>query len=96
MEDFKDKCPGCHKNEKASWCKVRLCAIENNYSSCADCKMFGNIMERGKFNNFFSKMFKVLFKSDRNAFIQTTKAKGCDEFAINMAANKAMTLKVKN
>lgn len=92
---LKEKCPGCHKNEKASWCKVRLCAIQNNYSSCADCKMFSDIMGCGKFNNFFSKMFKVLFKSDRNACIQMIKSKGYDEFAKDMTTNKTMTLKTK-
>ena len=92
---LKEKCPGCHSNEKATWCKVRLCAIQNNYSSCADCKMYGNIMECGKFNNFFSKMFKIIFKSDRAACVQLIKDKGYDEFAREMAANKEMTLKVK-
>jgi hypothetical protein len=57
--------------------------------------MFGDVMECAKFNNFFSKMFKVLFKSDRNACIQTIKTKGYDEFAKDMAANKTMTLKAK-
>ena len=37
---LKDRCPGCHDHEKASWCKVRICCLEAGYSSCADCTEF--------------------------------------------------------
>ena len=39
-----EKCPGCHLNARASWCKVRKCAMENNFYSCADCRLYSNIM----------------------------------------------------
>ena len=26
---LKERCPGCHDNEKATWCKVRTCCLEN-------------------------------------------------------------------
>ena len=25
----KDRCPGCHENEKAAWCRVRTCCRES-------------------------------------------------------------------
>ena len=37
---LKDKCPGCHENQKAGWCKVRVCCVDNHYASCADCEQF--------------------------------------------------------
>jgi len=35
---LRETCPGCHQNEKAEWCKVRVCCIDNQYLSCADCE----------------------------------------------------------
>ncbi len=64
---LKGKCPGCHENEKASWCKVRSCCISNGFATCADCKEFPDPNECKKFNNFISKLFGLIFRSDRPA-----------------------------
>ena len=32
------KCPGCHENKKASWCKIRKCCMEKGFHSCAECE----------------------------------------------------------
>ena len=64
-----NKCLGCSKNEKASWCKIRSCCIENKYSSCADCKEFNTPDECKKFNNLMAKLFSVLFNSNRSKCI---------------------------
>lgn len=90
---LKGNCPGCEKNEKASWCAVRSCCLENEYASCAECKNFTNRMECKKFNNFMSKIFGFVFNSDRNACIQMIKEKGYDGFAVFMAENRIMSLK---
>ena len=37
---LKEKCPGCHQNEKATWCEVRYCCVEHKYSTCAECSVF--------------------------------------------------------
>jgi len=29
-----DKCPGCRKNKKAAWCKIRTCCSDNNDHTC--------------------------------------------------------------
>jgi hypothetical protein len=88
-----DKCPGCQKNEKATWCKLRTCCIEHNFSSCADCKTFSDPTECKKFNNFFSKIFAFLFKSDRKACIQRIKEVGTDKFSEEMTEIKSHTIK---
>ena len=31
------KCPGCKRNEKATWCKIRSCCQENKFNTCAEC-----------------------------------------------------------
>lgn len=81
----KGKCPGCHENSKASWCSIRTCCMEHGYKSCADCTEFSNPMDCKKFNNFFSKLFALLFRSDRAACIAAIKEKGYEGFATFMA-----------
>ena len=78
-------CPGCHENNKASWCKVRSCNLEHGFNSCADCKEFTDPMECKKFNNFISKIFAFIFKSDRAACIAKIRESGYEEFAQFMA-----------
>jgi hypothetical protein len=86
-------CPGCHENEKATWCKVRYCSIEHGYASCADCTEFSNPMDCKKFNNFFSKLFALVFKSDRAACISKIKVSGYDGYAAFMASNNLQSMK---
>ena len=85
------KCPGCRKNVKASWCKIRICCADNNYNTCADCKM--NLRECKKFNNFFSKLFALIFKSDREGCIHRIREIGEDEYAKEMSEKRMMTMK---
>jgi hypothetical protein len=87
------KCPGCAENAKASWCKVRSCCIENNYASCADCKDFKDVMQCKKYNNFMSKVFGFIFRSDRAACISLIKEKGYDGFAAYMSEKGLQTIK---
>ena len=88
------KCPGCKDNIKASWCKVRQCNIENNFRSCADCTSV-ELMSCKKYNNFISKIFGVVFNSDRAACIGMIKTKGYSDFAVEMAGTKRQTIKRK-
>lgn len=91
----KGKCPGCQQNAKATWCKVRSCNMEHGYSSCADCKEFVNPMDCKKFNNPVSKIFALVFRSDRAASIQLLKEKGYDGYAAYMTGNKLQVIKRK-
>lgn len=88
------KCPGCHENTKASWCKIRQCNIENHLNSCADCKSI-DLLECKKYNNFFSKVIGFILKSDRPACISRIKDIGYEQFANEMAENKTQTIKKK-
>jgi hypothetical protein len=90
---LKGKCPGCAKNEKASWCKVRSCCSANTYASCADCTLVPDLMDCGKFNNFISKIFAVVMRSNRPACIRAIKRDGREAFARDMAGKKIMTIK---
>jgi hypothetical protein len=88
-----DACPGCHANEKAKWCKVRSCCIDNHYSSCAGCKEFPTPNECKKFNNFISKIFGFIFRSDRAACIQQIRVLGIKAYADMMSASKLQSIK---
>lgn len=90
-----DKCPGCAQNGKASWCKVRSCCLENKQASCAECRTFTDINQCRYFNNFFSRLFGLIFRSDRRACIALIKEKGGDAFAAHMAENKLQSIKRK-
>jgi hypothetical protein len=90
------KCPGCAKNEKATWCKIRSCTLENSYSSCADCKQYGDPMDCKKFNNVMSKIFAILFKSNRAACINQIRAKGIENHAAIMAQSGYQSIKLKS
>ncbi len=90
---LKEKCPGCKKNTKASWCKVRACCIENSYLSCADCNLYPSTVDCKRANNIISKIFSVIFGSDRPACVRMIKEKGYHEFAKYMADNKLQSIK---
>ena len=87
------KCPGCHENEKAGWCKVRICCIENNYRSCADCREYPNVQDCKKYNNFMAKLFGLIFRSDRKACIDKIKMDGYERFAQEMTKKRQRTIK---
>ena len=90
---LKEKCPGCKENVKAAWCKIRTCCIENSYASCADCQIVEDMKDCKKFNNFISKLFAIIFRSDRFSCIALINKKGYDEYAKEMAEKGIMTVK---
>ena len=90
---LKGKCPGCAKNEKATWCQVRICCDTNNYKSCADCKEYSYAMKCKKFNNIISKVFAVVLRSDRQACLTFIQEKGYENFATYMTENKLQTIR---
>jgi hypothetical protein len=91
---LKGKCPGCRENTKATWCKIRTCCAEQNFRSCADCQIT-DLTECKKFDNFISKIFAVLFNSDRKACINAIREKGYDQFAADMAASGKQSINRK-
>ena len=88
----KGKCSGCAGNDKATWCKIRDCCIENNFSTCADCTQFADVADCRKYNNFMSKLFGFIFRSNRKACICKIKEIGLEEFATEMADKGIMSI----
>ena len=88
------KCPGCRENEKATWCDIRKCCIENSYASCADCASIAP-MKCKKYNTFISRVIGFLFNSDRNACLNRIKEIGYDEFAKEMTGIKRQSIRRK-
>ena len=88
---LKGKCLGCRENVKATWCTIRTCCMENDYSTCADCVKM-ELKDCKKFNNFISKVIGFVFNSDRTACIENIKKKGLDVFAQEMTANRKQSL----
>jgi hypothetical protein len=89
---LRGKCPGCAKNEKATWCAIRKCTAEHSWATCAECTEYSKVNECGKYNNFIAKVFGLIFRSNRAACIERIKAVGLDGFAVEMAAAKRQSL----
>lgn len=88
----KGKCPGCAENHKATWCTVRLCTQEKGYQTCAECTEFQDVNDCKKFNNFFSKVFAFIFRSDRKASLQRIAEIGVAAYALEMEEKKMHVL----
>lgn len=87
------RCPGCRKNEKATWCTVRTCGQENRHTTCADCREFQDPNQCKKFNNLISRIFGWVFHSDRAACIVQIHALGVCGHADEMARTQRPTIR---
>lgn len=87
------KCPGCKDNEKASWCKIRQCCKSNDYRTCAECE--SDVTRCKIYSNFISKLFALIFNSDRPACIRYIKEHGTQAYAEEMTRRKCQTIKRK-
>ena len=91
---IKGKCPGCNEKTNAQWCKIRTCVIENNYTTCADCKI-ADYNTCKKVNNIPAKIISFIFNSDRIACLNYIKTNGIDNFANMMCDKKLVSIKKK-
>lgn len=87
------RCPGCHENEKATWCTVRSCCKENGFASCADCKTTPEPRDCKKFNNIVARIFGLIFRSDRRACVLQIREKGLEGHAQAMAAQERHSIR---
>jgi len=92
----KGSCPGCGRNEKSSWCKVRKCCLSYGVRSCADCKVYLSVIDCPKFNNFAAKVFGFVFNTDRLKGINFIKSEGYDLYAQKMISIDRVCLKRKD
>ena len=81
---LKEKCEGCRKSGKNSWCQVKKCAVEKGIATCADCGDFIDPMECKKFNNFIARMVGHVLNSDRSACIADIRRSGLQAYAEKM------------
>ena len=88
-----EKCPGCHDNRKATWCKIRTCCAEQGLATCAGCTQFPDPNGCRKFNNFVAKIFAFVFRSDRAACIRQVRELGIQGHADSMSEHKRHTIK---
>ena len=88
-----DKCPGCHDNDKATWCKIRSCVSSHGFHTCAECSK--DVNECKIYSNLIGKIFAFLFKSDRPACIRYIREHGEQAFAEELAERKCQTMKRK-
>lgn len=86
-----EKCPGCRKNKKATWCKIRSCSTSQGYHTCADCLM--DVKQCGTYSNLIGKIFGFIFRSDRAACIARIREIGGEAFAAEMAEKEQQTIK---
>ena len=96
------KCPGCHENEKASWCKIRKCCMEKGFHTCAECERL-RVGERSSgmmdvkdcrlHNNLIGKFFAFVFRSNRPACIRYIRENGEQAFAEEMTKRGEQTMK---
>lgn len=67
--------------------------MENEYSSCAQCKDFSDPNDCAKFNNLMAKVFALIFKSNRPACIAQIKELGIEGHADKMTELKSQSIK---
>ncbi|MBI2497762.1 MAG: DUF3795 domain-containing protein [Opitutae bacterium] len=80
------RCSGCRENKKARWCRVRACCLRAGYTTCADCTTHVDVRQCGIHNNFISRLFGLVFRSNRAACIDRIDRIGREAFACEMAA----------
>ena len=89
---LKGRCPGCHENAKAGWCKVRTCCMDHAYHGCADCTSFPDPTDCRKFDNVVSRLIGLVLNSNRQACVLRVREIGRDAFAAEMTAARRQTL----
>lgn len=88
----KGKCPGCHKNEKASWCKIRTCS-DRTGQTCAGCTTHEDIKKCKQFHNPVARIFEFIFRSNRCGSLKLIKKIGEKAYAKQMAESGRVVLK---
>ena len=78
---LKKKCQGCHSEKPIfKTCKIKPCAQTKEYSTCAECKDFENLKECKKLNNLISKVFGIIFRTDRIGNLNRIREVGTDKY----------------
>ena len=92
---IKGKCQGCRSNNP-SWCTVKPCNIENDYSTCAECTIVEDVSGCKKYNPFIIKFGEFISSTSRRKCIEMIKEKGKDEFIRYMSDNNLVSIKKRS
>ncbi len=77
----KSKCGGCHSDKPMNFgCKVKPCVQEKNCTTCAGCVDFEDLKDCKKLNNFISRIFGLVFRTDRIGNLDRIKDIGAEKF----------------
>ena len=77
----KNRCGGCYCEKPMNMgCKVKPCAVDRGYGTCAECCDFDEFADCKKLNNFISRIFAFIFKSNRIGNLKRIRQIGLDEF----------------
>jgi hypothetical protein len=78
---LKGRCQGCHSDKPMYRnCKVKRCAEARKYTTCADCADFQNLKECRKLYNLLSRLFGLVFRTNRIANLNRIREVGLEEF----------------
>ena len=78
---LKEKCEGCHSDRPMNHnCKMKACAMEREYITCANCTEFENLKDCKKLNNLVSKFFGFIFHTDRIGNLNRIREIGIEAF----------------
>lgn len=73
----KRRCEGCHSEiPKYRNCPVKKCNLDSGYTTCADCVEFPELKRCRKLSNLISKLFGVIFRTNRIANLQRIRETG--------------------
>ena len=95
---IKGKCKGCKGDSPKcalgyKACKVRPCCIENQYSSCADCKKYDSVRDCKLYNPFMIRFGQFITRTNRRKGIEMIKENGEVKFANYMSHKNWVTIK---
>jgi len=83
---LRGRCPGCHDNEAATWCKIRGCCRERDYTTCADCDEHPDPKTCATYHNWIARIIGFVLRGDRSSCVLRIRQVGAKAFADEMAA----------
>jgi hypothetical protein len=85
---LKEKCLGCHSKQPMNRnCKMKACAQERGYGTCAECVDFQNLKDCEKLYNVVSRFFGFIFRTDRIGNLNRIRAVGLEQFKAEKIAD---------
>ncbi len=71
------RCEGCKAGGGFTGCRVRLCALDRGFTTCAQCQEMESC---GKLNNFGSRLYSLISRSRRMDNLREIRDGGVEAF----------------